>query len=227
MDSIWKKNFDALPPVFAACPKWILVEPWAWTNKYFFSFESLTKMPTRSNIVKRIRQLGVARSVLQTEVIPKGQCLVRGGPLTGRRNYFAIFNSTDECMRSTAFVRRYGDIKFYDTSINLNLLYIPYVSLFDATPQEVKEGKLIMSYLMKRARGNEQLETCILQLFDEDEFGCVYTNPDYPVANLLCDLGFDGWIRKANRMFHTPADEVFLCQTKGRVKPSSACNCLR
>lgn len=54
-------------------------------------------------------------------------------------------------------------------------------------------------------------------------------NPDYSFSELICELGFLGWLRIGNADIITPADEILICNIEnaienGYLKEDNLCN---
>jgi hypothetical protein len=66
----------------------------------------------------------------------------------------------------------------------------------------------------------EDIKLCrtkINQLIDYEHL-VFHENPDYLFAKLICELDFNGWIRRGSDKVHTQADEVFVCNIKSLEK---------
>jgi hypothetical protein len=150
-----------------------------------------------------------------------------------------------------------GEFQYFKVLKPIHLLIIPYISLDIYSEEELKisyetteclinyiksnpENKIIKKYGINRLQSdilsimlpfdNELEDSKYDYLFRLKEGSEYYsTNPDYSVLDLICSLGFLGWVRVASFNQSTPSDEITICDINSVVKSkylemNSECN---
>lgn len=137
-------------------------------------------------------------------------------------------------------------IQFWKVLRPLPLLFIPYIQIGEATANEENLAQVTVWHIIRfleqfgdrlptvQKRG---LATCIHSVFDgilgDTEAERLMPelqkyrpparrpeNPDFVLADVLCDLGFPGWIRLHTEEddAHSPANEIFICNLSNLVR---------
>lgn len=166
----------------------------------------------------------------QVVIITKGTCILRGASKSdvyGPKRYFGYYGAEaniDQYMKSHEFVSRYaqdGQYQYYRVEKNLSLLMLPYISLMmfsDSEEEYALELKQSLSAYVASGNsstadkhGMEETIDAICGVLDEDCTTTFAQNPDTPFSDLICELGFHGWVRKGTSQGYTQADELMIC----------------
>jgi len=148
-------------------------------------------------------------------------------------------------------------MEFWRIRKPLQLLYIPYLVLLENTDEEEDIAQTTAWHLIQLIVQNYNVlqvvktygqHECIRQVMDgilgrtieEDtlipELKPYYDlpdtngqNPDYILSKVLCELGFNGWVRLGNQKTYTSGDEIFVCnirdmQKGGYMEPCGKCD---
>lgn len=147
--------------------------------------------------------------------------------------------------------------QYHRVDKNILLMKLPYISLGIYTDEELElaidMATQFIGYvdLLKDKSdtvnhyGYEETITAIfnvlLPFLDDDEITDVLANirsrfsvettinPDTIFSDLVCELGFKGWVRQAVFNKYTPSDELFMCnidemEEDGFISESEECN---
>lgn len=137
-------------------------------------------------------------------------------------------------------------IQFWKVLRPLPLLFIPYVQLGEATSHEENLAQIMVLHIIRFLESfgerlpvvqQQGLETCIHSVFDgilgvteADSLlaalqkyrppARMAQNPDFVLADVLCAMGFSGWVRlnSAEQDTYSPANEIFVCNLENLVR---------
>lgn len=170
--------------------------------------------------------------------------------------YFGEERDIEKFCRSKKFVSRYAKeniFEYYKIVKNVILIKLPYTSLEMYTDEELqlavdiatqligyvdtlkKESETVSKYGYNETVSaifdvllpfSEDLPDILARLH-ESVYTPLTTNPDTIFSDLVCELGFKGWVRQANFDTYTSSDEILLCdidEMRGYVSETRECN---
>lgn len=152
----------------------------------------------------------------------------------------------------------HSGFEYYNVTKNIHLLSLPYIPLYEYTEQDFHKAldicialvdyiNEVESPIVKQYGKKRVIQDILAVIFTEDDVPEQYTvimerlknlkdkvgyneyNPDYTFAALICEIGFDGWLRYASSEDISAGDEVFFCdiekmKSEGYVEENNVCN---
>lgn len=170
-------------------------------------------------------------------VIPKGTILARGVAVPtnfqdDKSTYTVALTNRPEAhaRKAVSFLSRYSTlgIEFYTTTRPLKLLYVPYSMTFNFDPQDTKYRRWVSSVynhlinemihiddinrrrkLIATLHDWLQMSEIGVSLSPNSNVSETFENPDYLIEQLVCSLGYAGWLRVDAEQ--PEINEVMIC----------------